>query len=196
MHAHSPLEESSNLCLSLTIACRHKSCCTNPLRIFVSATDPLARAQPINGHQNGDSTENNKPQQGHQEKRSSRQKLGSQHKGTGRAVVLPAAYISWAIKLTLGPHTCIPARHIYWRSRKLMLAYEQLLSSVNHCRTSLEAYCLPFISQASRNPLPSSARCLAIKSKCCLLGRGLLQEARVEDRPLHYEVQNMVGEYT
>lgn len=129
-------------------------------------------------------------------KRSLRQKLGSQHKGTGRAVVLPAAYISWAIKLTLGPHTCIPARHIYWRSRKLMLAYEQLLSSVNHCRTSLEAYCLPFISQASRNPLPSSARCLAIKSKCCLLGRGLLHKARVEDRPLHYEVQNMVGEYT
>lgn len=114
------------------------------------------------------------------EKDWSRRKLRSQHKWTEKSVVLSIAYASWAIKLTLRLHTCIPIWHIYWRSRKLMLAYKQLLSTVNHCRTSLEAYCLPFISRASRNPVPSSACCLAIKWRHCLLGRGRVHQSQSE----------------
>lgn len=114
------------------------------------------------------------------EKDWSRRKLCSQHKLTEKSVVLSIAYDSWAIKLTLRLHTCIPIRHIYWRSRKLMLAYKQLLSTVNHCRTSLETYRLPFISQASRNPVPSSACCLAIKWRPCLSGRGRVHKSQSE----------------
>lgn len=75
MHAHTSPEESSKLWQSLTFVCRHKSCCTALSHIFLSATDPLAWAQPMHRHQNGDSTENNKPQKGHQGKRLIKEKV-------------------------------------------------------------------------------------------------------------------------